>query len=107
MTTKVRAALLSGLVLPGLGQWAQGRRKAGALSAAGFLLLLLALAIKIAYIAYDFWTVAGMTMAEVHRRVYGIWWLILPLLAIWIWSTVDAYMVGKKTEPGRGERGGT
>lgn len=98
MTSKVRAALLSGLILPGLGQWAQGRRKAGALSAAGFLLLLVGLGVKIAYIAYEFWTVTGMSMAEVHRRVYGIWWLILPLLAIWIWSTADAYLAGRKRE---------
>jgi len=90
MKSKSRAALLSGLVLPGLGQWILGRKKTAVLSAAGFLLLLAALAVRTAYIAYEFVTVAGTTMAYVHREVYGTWWLIVPLLAIWVWSIADA-----------------
>ncbi len=108
MKLKVKAALLSGIVLPGLGQWIVGRKKAAILAAVGVLGLLLGLAVKIVFISYEFVQInfvlntdRAMTMDDVHREVYGTWWLILPLLAIWIWSIVDSYLGGDKIEKNR------
>ena len=105
-----RGMFYSGVVFPGLGQWVLGRRLRAALIVIWELFLALALFLRL-------WVLVSNTLSEplsrfelppellaqVHKQAYvENWWLLALILAIWIWSIVDAYLIGKKVENGLG-----
>ena len=99
-----RAALLSGLILPGLGQWLLGRRVKGCLTMLVFTALVVLLGARIFLLVHEAMfggamSAGGDWIAELHRRAYAEnWWLLLPVLAIWVWSVIDAVRTGRRLE---------
>jgi fumarate reductase subunit D len=103
--------LLSGLVLPGAGQWVLGRRLRSALIVCWVLLLLLALFVRLLLLVYTMMVPAGdltrmqispELISRIHKQAYGDnWWLLLIIAALWIGSVVDAYLISKKMEGGQ------
>lgn len=95
---------MSGLVMPGLGQWTLGRKLRGGLMMAWVVLLLIAMAVRISALVnaampeYLEPSMVVPVFKEVfeltHRQAYvDNWWLFLPLVIIWIGSAVDAYFL--------------
>ncbi|HUT52551.1 MAG TPA: hypothetical protein VM658_04115 [bacterium] len=103
-----RAMFYSGLVFPGLGQWVMGRRLRALLIVAWELLLLFALFIRLFVLVYNtlYEPISNFQLppdliAQVHKQAYvENWWLLALILAIWIWSVIDAWLIGKKIENG-------
>lgn len=99
-----RAALLSGLVLPGLGQWLLGLRGRGCLTMLIFTALVVFLGARIFLLVHEAVFGGGMSaggdwIAELHRRAYAEnWRLLIPILVIWVWSVIDAVRTGKRIE---------
>jgi len=108
-----RAALLSGLVLPGLGQYLNGQRvKAGVIMTA-ITVLVLALGGRIFSLVYQVLAAATapgslilipskQTLAEIHRRAYSEnGWLLLLIVSLWLYSIGDAYWNARRKERAR------
>jgi hypothetical protein len=95
-----RAALLSGLVMPGVGQWLLGRRRLGAATVAVVLLLVALLAVRIFFLVYHglvpdgdmlAMRITAEVIADIHRRAYTENWpLLAAIIVIWGWSVWDA-----------------
>jgi hypothetical protein len=110
MKASNRGMLYSGLIFPGLGQWVLGRRLRGALIIAWELGLLLALLLRIWVLVYDtlfeplsHFQIPFDLISQVIKRAHTEnWWVLVLILAIWIWSIADAYLIGKKVEQGVG-----
>lgn len=98
---RLRALLLSLLVVPGAGQWARGRRSLGALMAVASVALVLAAAFAlgraiVARLPADLLDWDGGTLpAALWRGLGDVMPVLVPLLAllvaVWAWSACDAY----------------
>lgn len=103
-----RAALLSGLVFPGIGQWMLGDKKKAVSIVLSELFLVPFLMYRIFYLVYNTLVPSGDItqmkidpdlIQKIHRMAYvDNWWLLAIILGIWIYSIVDAVIVGKKLE---------
>ena len=108
MKVSTRAALLSGLVLPGLGQYHNGQRAKGLGLMAGTIVPVLILAGRIFFLVYRAlrvpeilerlpWSVTPELLSRLHHQAYSQnWWLLLLIVALWLYSIMDAYRVAKK-----------
>jgi hypothetical protein len=100
--------LLSGLVLPGAGQWILGRRLRSALIVCWMLLLLLALFVRLFSLVYTTMVPDGdltrlqispELISQIHKQAYvENWWALLLIAALWIGSVVDVYVISRKRE---------
>ena len=110
MNQSVKAALLSALVFPGVGQIAIGHKKRG-WSIVGFVVVLLYLifseAMKIAYTIVEEMQKSGVPVnaEEISRATSGMVGFsdnlflnisLIILIMIWFVAIIDAYWVGKK-----------
>jgi TM2 domain-containing membrane protein YozV len=108
MKISTRAALYSGLIIPGLGQLYLGSRKKGFAIALCVIGLVVWLAVRLFALVYDvligegspeavFFNLNEATVAQIHTLAYkqNLWLLIL-IIALWLYSIFDAYRVGKK-----------
>ena len=108
----VAALILSALVLPGLGQLVTGRLAKGALMSAVPLLWLPLAAIKVGRDLYKILPPLSqkaseggtVTFADVQASLSpmagDLWWLLAPLVAVWLWSLIDSivFLQKQKTE---------
>ncbi len=111
-----KAAVRSGLIFPGWGQWFLGERKMGLAIIVVETLLVVVLGVRIAVLTYRLILPTGNVMdvpvepgeligfmlsgfGKVHSAAYsGNWWLLILIVAIYAWSVWDAYSRGKKLE---------
>ena len=102
MKLHVKAALLSGLVLPGLGQLVKGARvKGGIMIALVNVFLLAALYLAVGGMG-DLLVTARLSGTDAARQVLdrlgeqhpGVKYLLAAFLVLWAWSIVDA-LLGK------------
>ncbi len=105
MNQAPRAALLSGLVYPGLGQANNGQRKKAFIIAAVISVQLIILAYSIYRITADAMGFpADIRMnaeiyAEIHRQAYGSnLFFAAGIVAVWLYSIIDAWWVGRRLE---------
>jgi len=117
MKNAVKGALLSGLVLPGLGQLVLGRYRRGALILVGVLAalaMLVVLAVRDALLllekieleggAIDANGIAAMAAREsTATGSLPYQFLLLFVLLCWIGATVDAWRIGRQLDEGRQE----
>jgi len=95
-----RAAFLSGLVMPGAGQWYLGRRRIGAAIIVVILLLIAVLGARIFLLVYHGLVpdgdmlnlhITAAVIADIHRRAYTENWPILAVIVgLWGYSVYDA-----------------
>ena len=95
-----RAALLSGLVMPGVGQWLLGRRRLGAAIIVAVLFLVALMAIRIFLLVYHGLVPDGDMLnmritadliRDIHRRAYvENWPILVAIIGAWAWSIWDA-----------------
>jgi hypothetical protein len=107
MKENVKAALLSALVLPGVGQFYRGRKVKGALLVLFVTVLLLVAVIMGAMAIQDALRGIGsagvMNPAVIAERLRG-WapsalWLLGAFLCIWVFGVADALLgAGKKKD---------
>jgi len=102
MNLNRRAAVLSGLVCPGLGQLYKKEKAKGAIIVSLIAIDLLWLFVRIMKLVWRTVTVTGpggieamkldpQTMAELHRAAWiQNWWLLAIFVAIWIYAIIDA-----------------
>jgi hypothetical protein len=98
MRLNVKAALLSGLVLPGLGQFYAGRKLLGILLIlvvnlfllAGFLIFILAVGHAMGSAAPG----APPSISRISEEIKSIapWggWFLLIFILLWLYATIDA-----------------
>jgi len=110
MEAPTRAALLSGLVLPGLGQYANGQRPKGVSIMAATVVLVGVMGWRIFSLVYHaLWTpevldrfplsVTPQLLERLHRQAYAQnWWLLLLIIGLWLFSIGDAYRAAKKAK---------
>ena len=113
MKLSTRAALLSGLVLPGLGQYLNGQRVKAGVMISAISVMILALGWRIFSLVYQVLAAANpagalilipsqKTLAEIHRRVYSEnGWLLFLIVALWLYSIGDACWQGRRKEQAR------
>jgi hypothetical protein len=111
MKVATRAALLSGLILPGLGQYYNHERLKGVVIMTVTVLLVGALGWRIFFLVYHtLWvpeilerfpfSLTPQLVERLHRQAYARnWWLLSLIVALWLFSIVDAYRVARKGEP--------
>jgi hypothetical protein len=95
------AALLSGLVCPGFGQWKNGERLKGALMVALTVALVLWIAVRIAWVAlatmppdllpWEIERIAVIAHGLVHEHIGEFSGAIALLVVVWLGSVVDAW----------------
>ena len=108
MSLSRRAALLSGLVLPGLGQLLLGQRKKGVLLMIVVVALVIFLAVRIFLVVYHGLVPSGdltqMSLAPeaikaIHHQAYAEnWWLLAMIIALWLASIADAVIKGREMD---------
>ena len=108
MKISTRAALYSGLVMPGLGQYYTGMRGKGYVLGAAVTGLLVWLGVRMFRLVYDVLVGEGpmeaalsnineATIAQVHSLAYRQnLWLVVLIMALWMYSIIDAYKAGKR-----------
>jgi len=95
-----RPALLSGLVLPGLGQLVLGRPLRALFFSASSLALIVAVLVRVARETQRLMPVAPEDLldpalpfrvaAEIHRaNASFFFWCTLAIVAVWVWAVVD------------------
>ena len=109
MSQSIKAALLSGLIFPGVGQLSLGYKKRGWLFVGASLVFLYLIISEIIQAAYsvvaemqkngviDVETISNTTSAMVSfsdNSFLNV--LLLLLIAGWVVSIIDAYRLGKK-----------
>jgi len=106
MISTRRAMILSGLVMPGLGQWVMGFQARGALIMLWIFLLLIAMFVRLFFLVYNTlypslsqFQIPADLIREVHTRAYAEnWWLLAIIVVIWLGSVVDVFFIGRKAE---------
>ena len=112
MNNALKGLLLSGLVLPGLGQYALGRRLRGVLFMAVTLTGLALVVVKIVRVLLAFLTlIEKQALPPSLADLPGLLWrattqaggAALPLLLVmvslcWLWGTADAYFIGRRLD---------
>ncbi|GEM_PF-991893 len=108
MKIATRAALYSGLVLPGLGQIYTGKRKKGYAIAGAVISLIAWLGVRIFRLVYHvlitdegfenlIFYLDEKTLATIHRMAYRQnLWLVILIVGLWLYSTLDAHRTGKR-----------
>lgn len=108
MKISTRAALRSGLILPGLGQIYTGSRKKGYAVAAAISLMVLLLGVRLFRLVYGILIgehgPEGMifrlnedTLSAIHSMAYSKnLWLVALIIGLWIYSIIDAWLLGRK-----------
>ena len=103
MTPRVKAAFLSGLVFPGLGQVLNQQKAKGAVMMASISIFLLWLTVRIFRLTWKTMAITGPdglqsmrmdpdAIARLHNQAWALnWWLAALVMAIWIYSIIDAY----------------
>jgi archaellum biogenesis protein FlaJ (TadC family) len=113
MRKAVFSAVCSGLVIPGIGQIINRDMKKGLFILAGVFVIFVAIIIKLFYIIS-----AVLRDFEINRSsprkildILGaqdislLWYLLVAFTVLWLYSVMDAYLTGKKTDQiGRQER---
>ena len=111
MTPRVKAAFLSGLVFPGLGQVLNKSVAKGAAMMASISIFVLWLAVRIFRLTWKTMAITGPdglesmrmdpdAIARLHNQAWALnWWLAALIMAIWIYSIIDAYYFGNKDQP--------
>jgi len=116
MKTAIKAALLSGFVFPGLGQIYLKRYKRGLTM---MILVLLALGIIIRTVIVsaleslkaiesgggiaDMQTISNLASIDSVHSGINLNLILLFVLCCWLFSVVDAYIIGKRSIPGIGD----
>ena len=110
MKVSTRAALLSGLILPGWGQYYNGQRRKGVSIMAATVVLVGALGWRIFSLVFHSlrvpevldrlpWSLTPQLLERLHRQAYvQNWWLLLLIIGLWLFSIGDAYRAAKKWE---------
>jgi hypothetical protein len=109
MTPRGKAALVSGLVFPGLGQVMNKQVAKGAVMMASISVFVLWLAVRIFRLTWKTMAITGPdglesvrmdpdAIARLHHQAWALnWGFVLVIMAIWIYSVIDAYYLGGKT----------
>ena len=114
MKAEVKAALLSGFVFPGLGQMYLKRYGRGLLFMAVVLLGLIIIA-GMAVVAameaieaghreggaVDINALSNLAAASLAQAGVSVNVILLFIACCWIYSVIDAYLIGKKRDPKR------
>ena len=111
MTRAMKAALLSGLVFPGAGQFYLHHYRRGLTVMTAALLTFIMIMVKAAAATLeslsamslagrplDSGALAGLTAASSRNIFAGSKLLLLIFIACWVFSVGDAYRLGNKTE---------
>jgi hypothetical protein len=115
MKEHIKAALLSALVFPGVGQIYRGRRLKGGILVMSVTVLLLVAVLLAAMIGQDIFRVTGSTgrmdPVVLADRLRG-WapaalWLAGAFLCIWVYGIADALLVAGKKEDSAESHGQT
>jgi hypothetical protein len=117
MNNAIKGALLSGLVFPGLGQLVLKQYKRGLVIMLAVLTSLVVIVVKAVHYALvilenielqgdivDMTTIPDASTREFLQSGGSTLNLVMLFIIVcWIAGTVDAYIVGKKTDRGRGK----
>jgi len=108
MKPRTKAALLSGLAYPGLGQIYNKQSGKAAALIVSITLLLIWLLVRIFLLTYHTILPAGAEdiaalnldpklIAHLHHQVWAQnWWVLILIAAAWIYAMVDAYLMAGK-----------
>jgi hypothetical protein len=111
MTPRAKAVFLSGLVFPGLGQVVNKQVAKGAVIMGSLSVFLLWLVVRIFQLTWKTMAITGDdglqsmrmdpdTIAHLHNQAWALnWWLAALIMAIWVYSIVDAYFLPGKENP--------
>jgi len=107
MKLHIKAALLSGLVLPGLGQLVKGAKVKGGLMIALVNVFLLAALYLVMKGMGDLLVTARLSGMDAARQVLdrlgaqnpGVRYLLAAFLALWVYSFVDALVSKEEHKP--------
>jgi TM2 domain-containing membrane protein YozV len=116
MKTAVKAALLSGLVFPGLGQIYLKRYKRG-LTILIIVLLALGIIVRTVIVSAmerlkaiesgggiaDMQTISNLARIDSVHSGINLNLILLFVLCCWLFSVVDAYKIAKRGLPGMGD----
>ncbi len=107
MNKPMKAALLSGLVFPGVGQVYLKRYARGLIMMLLSMVLLIVIVVKVLAAALeavgtlpvsgqpDMSAISNIAASSSAKIIGGLGLLFYPLLACWIVSIIDAYRAGK------------
>ncbi len=111
MKRPLKAALVSGLVCPGFGQIMNRERAKGTAVIVAVVGLLFWMMVRIFALTYHTMMPEGAAvdagafnldpkaLAHLHNQAWAQnWWLLLVVMAVWIYATVDAYLVAARQE---------
>ncbi len=108
MNPPVKAALLSGLACPGMGQLYNKERAKGAGLIVAIAALLSWLMVRIFLLTYHTILPEGAEdvaalnldpklIAHLHNQAWAQnWWLLAVVMVVWVYATVDAYVMADK-----------
>jgi hypothetical protein len=111
MKVASRAAFLSGLVLPGMGQYYNHERLKGVVIMTVTVLLVGGMGWRIYSLIYHAfmvpevldrlpYSVTPQLIERLHRQAYAQnWWLLALIVVLWLYSIVDAYYQARKGGP--------
>ena len=106
MKKYVLSTLCSALVVPGMGQILNRNLKKGGIILASVFVLIVAMVIKIALIINHMAEMGKLRPDDsrtIMERLEGedfsvLWVLVIVFTLFWLYSTVDAYWIGRKLE---------
>ena len=104
MKKQFLAPLCSGLVIPGLGQLLNAELKKGGYLLAAVFILFIAGTVKLYFLLrllFEDPNISAKTPGELSQVVQGdpVFCILMLLFAgIWIYSVIDAFLVGKRLD---------
>lgn len=113
MGRAIRSALMSALVMPGVGQLHNKQvRKAGLMVSASSLLFLIFFSLLVMKIWAAIATIEqapkelGVWMALLERMAANglgwLWLMVAVALPLWLYGVIDAFVVGRRLDAGGG-----